>query len=225
MWLVSFQLLPWFWIPEGLWIPVNNVLSPCRPCKWSLPKIWQFLLLIHSPLVFTAGSYGYLPSWHWNPELCSLAWAGISHSQSIPPNFYLPHVKMGPLVSSLLPLCLTWSLCTSPPVSTSLPLLSIWMNVASLNLWLWDFHTVWFSVSSGCYLFWGPVVIPSVVVWRGEVCLPMPPSWPEVSLFLFFFSISPIFMNHSSPISVGIIFCHFEYLFSSITVMLSTWFL
>ena len=27
------------------------------------------------------------------------------------------------------------------------------MNVSSLTPWLWDIHTVWFSVSSGCFLF------------------------------------------------------------------------
>ena len=33
------------------------------------------------------------------------------------------------------------------------PLLSVWMNVSSLSPWLSDFHTVQFSVSSGCFLF------------------------------------------------------------------------
>ena len=36
------------------------------------------------------------------------------------------------------------------PVSTPLP---VWMNVSSLTPWLSDFHTVLFSVSSGCFLF------------------------------------------------------------------------
>ena len=35
----------------------------------------------------------------------------------------------------------------------SLPLLPVWMNVSSLSPWLWDFHTVWFSGSSGWFLF------------------------------------------------------------------------
>ena len=41
-------------------------------------------------------------------------------------------------------------LCPSCP---SLPLLLVWMNVSSLSPWLLDFHTVHFSVSSGCFLF------------------------------------------------------------------------
>ena len=32
------------------------------------------------------------------------------------------------------------------------PLLQVWMNVSSLSPWLSDFHTVRFSVSSGCFL-------------------------------------------------------------------------
>ena len=57
----------------------------------------------------------------------------------------------------------------SLPISMSLPLLPIWMNVASLNPWLLDFHTAWFSGGSGCYMFWGLVEIFSVVVEGGKV--------------------------------------------------------
>ena len=39
------------------------------------------------------------------------------------------------------------------PGSPSLPLLPVWMNVSSLSPWLSDFHTVRFSISSGCFLF------------------------------------------------------------------------
>ena len=42
---------------------------------------------------------------------------------------------------------------SSPPACLSLPLLLVWMNISSLTLWLSDFHTVWFSVSSSCFLF------------------------------------------------------------------------
>ena len=41
---------------------------------------------------------------------------------------------------------------SSLPGFLSPPLLPVWMNV-SLSLWLSDFHTVRFSVSSGCFLF------------------------------------------------------------------------
>ena len=42
---------------------------------------------------------------------------------------------------------------SSPPGCLSPPLLLVWMNVSSLFPWLSDFHTVWLSVSSGCFLF------------------------------------------------------------------------
>ena len=40
-----------------------------------------------------------------------------------------------------------------PPRCLSPPHLPVWMNVSSLFPWLLDFHTVRFSVSSGCFLF------------------------------------------------------------------------
>ena len=52
------------------------------------------------------------------------------------------------LASQSLP-CLVSSL----PGCPSSPLLLVWMNVCSLTPWLLDFHTVRFSVSSGCFLF------------------------------------------------------------------------
>ena len=42
---------------------------------------------------------------------------------------------------------------SSPSGCPSPPLLLLWMNVSSLSPWLLDFHTVQFSVSSGCFLF------------------------------------------------------------------------
>ena len=42
---------------------------------------------------------------------------------------------------------------SSPPGCPSPPLLLVWMNGSSLSPWLSDFHSVWFSVSSGCFLF------------------------------------------------------------------------
>ena len=52
------------------------------------------------------------------------------------------------LVRQLLP-CHKSSL----PGCLSLPLLLVWRNVCSLSSWLLDFHTVWFSVSSGYFGF------------------------------------------------------------------------
>ena len=42
---------------------------------------------------------------------------------------------------------------SSPPSCLSPPLLLVWVSVSSLSPWLSDFHTVRFSVSSGCFLF------------------------------------------------------------------------
>ena len=42
---------------------------------------------------------------------------------------------------------------SSPPSCLSPPLLPVWVSVSSLSPWLSDFHTVRFSVSSGCFLF------------------------------------------------------------------------
>ena len=53
----------------------------------------------------------------------------------------------------------TWSTshhftaCSLCPSCLSLPLVPVWMNVSSLTPWLSDFHTVWFSGSSACFLF------------------------------------------------------------------------
>ena len=62
------------------------------------------------------------------------------------PPLFLPvylHENVGP------PFCHE----SSPPSCASPPLLPVWMNVSSLTPWLSDFHTVRFSVSSGCFLF------------------------------------------------------------------------
>ena len=54
-----------------------------------------------------------------------------------------PHLVLQP------PPCLE----SSPPSCPSPPLLKVWMNVSFLSPWLLDFHTLRFSVSSGCFLF------------------------------------------------------------------------
>ena len=67
--------------------------------------------------------------------LLAAAWPAPSHN--LPP----PWVRCRLVLSPLRPYCL------------SLPLLLVWMNVSSLSPWFSDFHTVWFSVSSCCFLF------------------------------------------------------------------------
>ena len=56
--------------------------------------------------------------------------SGMALSQGVPPNFYPPHVNVGPSV--LLPpspLCTTSGLLTSLPISASPLLLPVWVNV------------------------------------------------------------------------------------------------
>ena len=100
--------------------------------------------------------------------------AGIAHSQDIPPNLYPPHRYVGPPVPPS-PICTTPCFCIPPPMPVTTPPPPVWMNVASLNPCLSDFYTALFSDGSGHYLFWGLVVILSVVLWGGEGGLPMPP--------------------------------------------------
>ena len=153
------------------------------PTGFYSQKLWRFIFLVLEPRAVWSG----------------LGLGSLASKVSLP-IFYPPHVNVGLPVPppSPPPLYATPCLCTSPPVSTSLLLLPIWMNVASLNPWLLVFHTAWFSDGSGCYLFWGLVVILSVVVrGRGEACLPIPPSWPEV---LYFFWSTDILKTHRADI-------------------------
>ena len=65
--------------------------------------------------------------------------------------------------------------CPSPPLP---PLAGLYEGFF-LAPWFSDSHTVRFSVSSGCFLF---LNCCSFGCARRQVCLPMPPSWPEVHL-------------------------------------------
>ena len=128
------------------------------------------------------------PHWFLQPEFmriylpgtgtlgCVLwPWAQIAHSQVIHHTWKWDCPFHCPF------LCMPQCISLPPHLSLCLHhLLPIWTNVASLNPWLLDFHTVQFSDSSGCYLFWGLVVILSVVVQGAGACLPTPPLWLEV---------------------------------------------
>ena len=59
------------------------------------------------------------------------------------------------------------------------------MNVSSLTPWLSDFHTVWFSVSSGCFFVF-KLLLSFFWLCEEAVCLLTPPSWPEVQNVFFF---------------------------------------
>ena len=181
MWLVHFQL--WAWCCNPRVHGFAYIHTHVGPLNW---VSWKSGIFSHHPN----------PHWFSQPEVMGIylpgagtlgcisgleGYLGITCPQGILPNFYTLYMNVRPSVlQPLLPLHTTPHLCTSPPVSTTLPLLLIWMNVASLNPRLLDFHAAWFSDGSGCYLFWYPVVILSLVVHQGEACLPTPSSWPAV---------------------------------------------
>ena len=109
------------------------ILGPCWPFKQTLMGNWQF---IPPPQ----------PHWFLQPEvvrlylpgagtLGCLVWTGakITNSQDIPPNFNPPYVNVEPSIPPP-----PHPLCPGPPPP---PVLLVWMNVASLNPWLSDFHT------------------------------------------------------------------------------------
>ena len=87
------------------------------------------------------------------------------------------HVACPSCPANALPRVLSAQLRVSAP-------LPVWVNVSSLTLWLSDFHTIQFSVSSGCFLM---CCCPFGCARRHSV-LPMPPlDWksPKCNTFLY----------------------------------------
>ena len=119
--------LPGFWrfawhvpcaidtLPIVTLVPNPRRVGPCRPFKWSLLKIWQFL-----PGTGTLG--------------CAI-WPGTGIARS---QVYLPIVMSG---CGFHCCHLSAPHQVSAPLCWSLPLLPFWMSVASLNPWLRGFHT------------------------------------------------------------------------------------
>ena len=88
---------------------------------------------------------------HWNPGLC-----GLFHSLIVPLGLSVCECGTACSTSRGLVRSASCRLAASPlhpSRCACLPFLPIWMNVSSLTPWLSDFHTVQFSVSSGCFLF------------------------------------------------------------------------
>ena len=87
----------------------------------------QFIPLTQSLLVFAARTYGDLSSQPGNPGLIGAGVGlGLLSLEIALPNFYPPHMDMGPAHSA------------SPPF------LPVWMDVVSLILHLSDFHLTQF---------------------------------------------------------------------------------
>ena len=158
------------------WVGLCMFLDPVGLSN-KLLWCWEFLLLPQPPQVL-------------QPEVLRLyfptlePWGVWSHSSVVPlvsageygiacfASHCLAHRVLQPL---------PW--CMSSP-----PLLSVWMNVSYLTPWLSDFHTVRFSVRSGCFFVFKFVVVLVLVVWGSKVYLPTPPPWPEVSIWPFLMS-------------------------------------
>ena len=121
--LVFFKLLPQCWSPEG--VSLNKSL--CGFFKRNWLGLQNFLPLTQFLLFFSVRSCRDLSSWHWNPRLGA------------------PGVGLGPLASEIIPLELlsTTHGCGTNPfhVSTSPPLLPVWVDVVSLILYFLDFHS------------------------------------------------------------------------------------
>ena len=93
---------------------------------------------------------------HWNSRLYGVCLAPLVCPLGCPPGLSAHECGTAQSASH----CLA---CPGPPAAAlplvlsawlpSPPLLQVWMNVFSLTPWLLDFHTVQFSVSSGCFLF------------------------------------------------------------------------
>ena len=108
---------------------------------WTLLRDWHFLPLSQPPLFFTTRSYkAYLPGTGTLGYAVGPG-AGIARSPGNTPNFYSSHVNVGlPSLLLLHATPLDPHLSSPLPLSTSPHLLPVWMNVASLNPWLLDFH-------------------------------------------------------------------------------------
>ena len=105
-------------------------------CRLNPPQVFSIRGLRLSFPRWNSGFRGPSPGPPAAASLPAAAWPALLHN---PP----PHWVRQP------PPCHKSSLpgCPSPP------LLLVWMTVSSLSPWLLDFHTVRFSVSSGCFSF------------------------------------------------------------------------
>ena len=155
----------WCWFPGG-WACVQT--RPLWVSPMSSPVKLGVSLAAATPTgVFTQRFWGFI-SLRWSPELC-----GLSVSPVVPPGFSTCECGTACSASHHLAACPLHPGCPSPP------LLLVRRNV-SLTPWLSEFHTVWLSGSSGCFLFLNLLLC---FFWLCEeaVYLPTPLSWPKVT--------------------------------------------
>ena len=115
----------------------------------------------------------------WNPGLL-----GLSHSPVVPSS--LSTCKCGTSRSTQSTSCRLGAcpLCSS---CASQPLLLVWTNVSSLTPWLLDFHTVWFSGSSGCF----QICCPSFSCARRQ----------SISAYASIFARSPLYFSFNLKVA------------------------
>ena len=144
------------------------ILGPCGSLQQTLLWGWGFLPLPQSPQVFSLrGLRLYFPTLEpW------VGWSVLLPSCSSRFNL---HVNVGP--PSPPAAALPWVLSTQLPVSVPPAGLG---ECFFFDCWLSDFHTVWFFCQFWLLFVFKFVVVLLLVMWRGTVCLTMPPSWPEV---------------------------------------------
>ena len=130
-------------------IPPPTALPYLSSCPWAVhinSLVSPFpTLFLTSPL-----SILYLPFMLLIPS-------SFSPILSLSPPLPYPHAIVGlpnlpAATSPMWPAALPHVLSARLPICLSPPLLPVWMNV-SLTLWLSEFHAVWFSGTSGCFLF------------------------------------------------------------------------
>ena len=179
-------------MPETSFLPVCHWCLPsCYPgtgaqrewvwissCGGSLNSPWVFSIT-QSLLVFAARSCGGLSS--GTGALGSGSWFGWGWDSSLPryPSqiFYPTHMVVG------------------PACSVSLPLLPVW------SMWLFFFCSCQTFIQPNFCWFWLMIVLYFSCnfddVVRGEPCLPMPLSWPEVLIVIGLRGISFLLCFHS----------------------------
>ena len=114
-------MLPQCWSPEGVsWseLHISLCAGPLRRTAWDFRNPPSHSAAV--PSGFVARSYGNFSSWHWNSRMGCQVWCWEPllpirdlYSWSIPPNFYPPHVGVGPASSTSLPLLPVsmWLIC------------------------------------------------------------------------------------------------------------------
>ena len=167
-WLLPhFQLLPPLPYATGTLLVAALVLSSrvggfayilglCGPFKWTLLRDWKFLPPPQPPLVLISEVNEALFFWHQNPGLHNLAWGWNGLLPRCSSSCLSTTCECGAACSArCCHYCFTAASTLHPlhPGTPPPPLIPIWMNMSSFNLWLSDFHTVRFSDSSSFILF------------------------------------------------------------------------